>query len=99
MAALARVSGLNRSATVDQQAVSRVVDDALVLALDTSRSFGARAELLAGLAGHDRSVMGRAWLSLVVPALRGGNSAAVMAERLLAATLESEAGLCGPAVR
>ena len=89
MAKLIRVSGVEAAAAGSQTTVQQLVIAAFELSIDDGRPVEAKARALCLLAGHDRTILGRAWLSLVVEALRG-NQSVVAAERLLAASLESE---------
>jgi len=74
----------------DRDLVQRVAARSLTIAVDPTSRTGSGVQELALLAGHDRSVLGRAWLVLVVPALRSPTAPVVAAERLLSAALESE---------
>jgi hypothetical protein len=73
--------------------VERVVARSLRISLDPTTLRGSGVRELAVLAGHDRSILGDAWLELVVPALRNRNAVVMAAERLLSEALESE-GSC-----
>jgi hypothetical protein len=74
----------------DRDLVERVVARSLRIAVDPTSRSGSGVQELMLLAGHDRSVLGRAWLEVVVPALRNPTEPVVAAERLLSAALESE---------
>jgi len=73
-----------------QDLVERVVARSLRISLDPTMLRGSGVHELALLAGHDRSVIGHAWLELVLPALRNPTGPVMAAERLLSAVLESE---------
>jgi len=68
----------------------RVLAHALALAIDPSLRPDEKTRELCAVAGHDRTTLGRAWLSIVPAALRCGDTAVMAAERLLAETLELE---------
>ncbi|HXY45041.1 MAG TPA: hypothetical protein VEH29_12715 [Acidimicrobiales bacterium] len=88
MVRVMHASGVEQRAP-DWSMVEQLVAVALELSIDDGPSVEARARLLCGMAGHDRKLIGRAWLSLIVQELHG-NQSVVRAERLLAASLEFE---------
>jgi len=79
-----------RTARSDRDLVEQVVGRSLRIAVDPTSRSGSGSQELALLAGHDRSVLGLAWLELVVPALRHPTGPVVAAEQLLSAALEAE---------
>ena len=90
MAVLVEPSAADPEVTGDRPLVEQLVALALELSVDHSLSVADKAAALGRFAAHDRAVLGRAWLSLVVPALRGGSPSAVVSERLVATALELE---------
>lgn len=91
MSVLMEVTSSSRRATEKEELVEHLAAHALTLAVTPHANGRASAAELVRLAGHDRSVLGHAWLRLVVPALRQPSGPLVAAERLLAAALESQA--------
>jgi hypothetical protein len=75
---------VGRSALIDQ-----VVAHSIALAVDPMLDVRKGAAELARLARHDQSVLGRAWLEVVVPALRHPTRQLITAERCLSVALES----------
>jgi len=80
----------DRKGRPNDRLVERVVAHSIALSVDPSEPVRTKVAELGQLAHHDRTVLGRAWLDLVVPALRGNSHSVVEAERLLAAALEAE---------
>lgn len=68
--------------------VEQLVARSITLSVDPMPDMCSGATELARLAGHDQSVLGRAWLEVVVPALRHPNRQLITAERFLSAALE-----------
>jgi len=71
--------------------VEQLVARSITLSVDPMPDLHSGAVELARLAGHDQSVLGRAWLEVVVPALRRPNRQLITAERFLAAALNTTA--------
>lgn len=74
----------------EQELVEHVVAHAITIAMDPTMDVRSGAAELARLARHDQSVIGHAWLKVVLPALRRPSRQLIVAEKLLSAALESE---------
>ncbi len=79
--------------TASRELVEQVATCSIAIAVDPAADVSVGAAELARLAGEDRSVLGRAWLEVVIPALRRPSRQLIDAERLLAAALETDGGI------
>jgi len=80
-----------RSTPPSQAVAGRVVARALALAVDPLVPVGRAVSELRAIAGHDRAILGDAWVEVALASLIAPSRALVNAERLLSSALEHEA--------